>query len=390
MTHNDTALEANMLPPSFLFLHSIVCLAMSSRPKRPNVTIIHPDLGIGGAERLIIDVALALQSRGHRVTIYTSHRDKSHCFEEACNGSLDVRIRGNTVFPAHIGGRLYVLMAVLRQLHLTWSVLKEIAVRGESQGKTATMQDVSEGTAEGEDEIFIVDQVPACVPVLKILGPSAVSAAAAATGRKSDAIGKQRILFYCHFPDQLLSRRDEGGSVLRLLKRLYRYPFDWFEGWAVSAADKVVANSRFTKGVVRRIFGSEERLGDVSVVHPCVDISSALLPLSSVIKKSETVGEEVDASDMLWSGEKKILLSINRFERKKGLALAVRAYHGLGEEGRKGTRLVIAGMLFLLFLLPMCVFGLTALLFLQVAMIIACPRMSNTTRNSTPSHLVSV
>jgi alpha-1,3/alpha-1,6-mannosyltransferase len=46
--------------------------------------------------------------------------------------------------------------------------------------------------------------------------------------------------------------------------------------------------------------------------------------------------------DPLWGG-KKILLSINRFERKKDMALAIRAYNGLGAEKRQGTRLVIAG-----------------------------------------------
>ena len=322
---------------------------MSPRLKRSNVIIIHPDLGIGGAERLIIDVALALQSQGHRVTIYTSYRDKSHCFEEARNGTLDVRVRGNTIFPAHVGGRLYVFMAVLRQLHLTWSVLKEMAIDGEGYGRTTEEKKETQdddnadgGGEEEEDSIFIVDQVPACVPVLKTLGPSATAAAAAATGRKGKGNGKQRILFYCHFPDQLLSRRNEGGSALRLLKQIYRYPFDWFEGWAVSAADKVVANSKFTKGVVRNVFGSEERLGDVSVVYPCVDTSSSS-PLSSVNKNGEIV--QRGEGDMLWAGRKKILLSINRFERKKDMALAVRAYHGLGEEGRKGTRLVIAGMI---------------------------------------------
>ncbi|KAF5858988.1 Alpha-1,3-mannosyltransferase-like protein, partial [Aspergillus alliaceus] len=38
-----------------------------------------------------------------------------------------------------------------------------------------------------------------------------------------------------------------------------------------------------------------------------------------------------------------ILLSINRFERKKDMGLAIRAFHGLGVEGRKGVRLVVAG-----------------------------------------------
>ncbi|OOF93168.1 glycosyltransferase family 4 protein [Aspergillus carbonarius ITEM 5010] len=273
-----------------------------STAKPAKITIIHPDLGIGGAERLIIDVALALQSRGHPVTVYTSHRDKSHCFEEARDGTLDVRVRGNTIFPAHVGGRFYVLMAILRQLHLTVDLLKEI-------GSTTT---------EGEEEeIFIVDQVPACVPFLKSFG-----------GGKQQ---KQRVLFYCHFPDQLLARRDEGGSLLQAVKGVYRYPFDWFEGWAMSASDKVVANSRFTRGVVTGVFG-REKLGDLSVVYPCVDTAAG--------GGSEGKGEGEE--EKLWGG-KKILLSVNRFERKKDLALAIRAYYGLGEEKRKGTRLVVAG-----------------------------------------------
>ena len=35
------------------------------------VAFIHPDLGIGGAERLVIDAAMALRSRGHEVELYT-------------------------------------------------------------------------------------------------------------------------------------------------------------------------------------------------------------------------------------------------------------------------------------------------------------------------------
>ena len=74
-----------------------------------------------------------------------------------------------------------------------------------------------------------------------------------------------------------------------------------------------------------------DRLGDVEVVYPCVDMDESLLP----VKTDE---------DPLWNGQKR-LLSINRFERKKDMALAIRAYHGLGAEKRKGTRLVIAGKL---------------------------------------------
>ncbi|EED13126.1 alpha-1,2-mannosyltransferase (Alg2), putative [Talaromyces stipitatus ATCC 10500] len=283
---------------------------------RLNIIIIHPDLGIGGAERLIIDVALALQNRGHQVTIYTSHCDKSHCFEEARDGTLDIRVRGNTIFPPLLLGRFHLLMAVLRQLHLTISVLSEMGRTGKTQTKAGEKREESE---EYKDDIFIIDQLPACVPVLKTWG------------RRFAQIrgGKQRILFYCHFPDQLLARRNEGYIIVRLLKEAYRYPLDWFEGWAMSASDKVVANSNFTRGVVKRVFGSD-RLGDVKIVYPCVDTKESAPTETEVVK-----GE-------LW-GEKKILLSINRFERKKGIDLAIRAYNGLSKEERIGTRLVIAG-----------------------------------------------
>ena len=53
---------------------------------KKTVVFVHPDLGIGGAERLVIDAAVGLQELGHRVVIYTSHCDKSHCFEEARDG----------------------------------------------------------------------------------------------------------------------------------------------------------------------------------------------------------------------------------------------------------------------------------------------------------------
>jgi glycosyltransferase involved in cell wall biosynthesis len=81
--------------------------------------------------------------------------------------------------------------------------------------------------------------------------------------------------------------------------------------------------------VVHGVFGTE-KLGDVEVVYPCVDTISA----------AETLKKELE--DALWGG-KKILLSINRFERKKDMGLAIRAYNGLGAGKRKGTRLVVAG-----------------------------------------------
>lgn len=55
--------------------------------QKRSVIFIHPDLGIGGAERLIIDAAVGLQELGHKVTIFTSHCDPTHCFDEARDGT---------------------------------------------------------------------------------------------------------------------------------------------------------------------------------------------------------------------------------------------------------------------------------------------------------------
>jgi len=63
-----------------------------NRQKR--IVFFHPDLGIGGAERLIVDAAVGLQDLGHKVTIFTSHCDPRHCFEEARDGQLHFLLHG--------------------------------------------------------------------------------------------------------------------------------------------------------------------------------------------------------------------------------------------------------------------------------------------------------
>jgi len=55
---------------------------------KKRILFIHPDLGIGGAERLVVDAAVGLQQRGHKVTVYTSHCDQRHCFDEARDGRV--------------------------------------------------------------------------------------------------------------------------------------------------------------------------------------------------------------------------------------------------------------------------------------------------------------
>jgi len=72
-------------------------LRMADSP--PRIVFFHPDLGIGGAERLVIDAAVGLKSRGYKVTIYTSHRDVNHCFDEARDGMLSSGPRPSDAGP---------------------------------------------------------------------------------------------------------------------------------------------------------------------------------------------------------------------------------------------------------------------------------------------------
>ena len=79
--------------------------------RKNTVAIIHPDLGIGGAEQLIINLALALQSKGYYVKVYTPHFDPNHCFAEA-RDKLKVEVHGN-VFPRTIFGRVIDVILVV-------------------------------------------------------------------------------------------------------------------------------------------------------------------------------------------------------------------------------------------------------------------------------------
>lgn len=102
-------------------------------------------------------------------------------------------------------------------------------------------------------------------------------------------------------------------------------------------ADGVLVNSRFTKGVVEGAWRGVGGKRGVRVVYPCVDVGGG-----EGVGGKEGVGK---AGEALWKG-KKVVLSINRFERKKDVGLAIKAYSGLGGEGREGVRLVIAGVSF--------------------------------------------
>jgi alpha-1,3/alpha-1,6-mannosyltransferase len=95
-------------------------LAMSGN--RLRIGFIHPDLGIGGAERLVVDAAVGIQSCGHEVEVFTSHCDPSHSFVETQDGTLKVRVYGDFL-PQTVFGRFKVLFAIIRMMYVTMIML---------------------------------------------------------------------------------------------------------------------------------------------------------------------------------------------------------------------------------------------------------------------------
>lgn len=199
-----------------------------------------------------------------------------------------MRVRGDAL-PSSILSRLMIICAIARQLLL----LFQIWITGE-------LDDL-------KPDYFFVDQLSAGLPVLQYLRPRAP------------------ILFYCHFPDLLLVQGRQ-----KFWKRIYRSVPDLIERWSMSFADAIAVNSKFTRGVVSRTWPSLVRGRELKVVYPCIDIRPA-----------------EEASDIVWK-EGDIILSINRFERKKDVALAIKAFAGLSKAQRKGIKLVIAGMFVLI------------------------------------------
>lgn len=91
------------------------------------VSLVHLDLGIGGAEMLMVNAALALLKKGHDVTIYTTHHDPSHCFAQTCGSGVlakRVAVVGDWL-PNSIFGRAIAICSAIRMCYLAlWMMFR--------------------------------------------------------------------------------------------------------------------------------------------------------------------------------------------------------------------------------------------------------------------------
>eukprot|EP01038_Epipyxis_sp_PR26KG_P005331 gene5331-7398_t len=233
------------------------------------VSILHLDLGIGGAEQLIVTLAIQLQSLGHDVKIATTHHDINHCFAETKEQGVlgkSVIVIGDWL-PRNIFNKATALCAIIRMFYLSLII-----------------------ATTSKPDLIIIDGVSASIPVLKFAG--------------------LKVIFYCHFPDQLLCV--DRGSIL---KRLYRKVIDKLEEITTGCADEILVNSCFTRKVFIDTFRSLGRVYEPKVLYPIINEEAA----DAIITDEQDLISYCNGRDI-------VFVSLNRYERKKNIQLAIDSY----------------------------------------------------------------
>lgn len=172
-----------------------------------------------------------------------------------------------------------------------------------------------------EPNAVFVDQISAPLPFLRWFA------------RFVSSDDKFKIIFYGHFPDQLLA-----VNRTTRLARLYRAPIDWFEQWANRFADLMLVNSRFTERVFRQTFPTLVNF-PMHVVYPACNFASLNIEQQADLEQEKNEPKEAD-----WKSESTVFLSLNRFERKKNIGLAIEALSELVHNHHEtAVKLLIAG-----------------------------------------------
>jgi alpha-1,3/alpha-1,6-mannosyltransferase len=229
-----------------------------------SIWFLRPRLGIGGAERLVVDTASELQRRGHRVKFFIADRSEQKQFPPIAERQIDVEVHGAAI-PTHVAQRLRLPLAMAKGAYATWAMSR----------------------ADEQPDLVFCDVVPQLVPFVQRLL-------------------RTKVLYYCHFPDLLLTPEGKRAAAWY---RDYRKPLDRLEASGLAAADRIAVNSRFTAAVVGKTFPgiSPSRL---VVLHPGVEVD----------------GSPRNGTHVARGGDGPItLLSISRFDPKKNLPLAIEA-----------------------------------------------------------------
>jgi alpha-1,3/alpha-1,6-mannosyltransferase len=240
------------------------------------IVFIHLDWGIGGAEQLMLQLAMASRADDDtEIQLLTTRCDADHCFAPLRDRPCPfLHICGSWI-PAHVYGHGQVVFSTIRLLYLACVVI------------------TSSSSPFANADLIVTDVLPTPLLLLRFWTKSA-------------------LLFYCHFPDRLLVRGTDRKSRLF---RTYRSIMDYVESISMDSADTIAVNSNFTRNVVLESFPQLAHRS-LPVLYPALEEPPPATPSSAATGSTTTPFEEK---------RQRLLVSLNRFERKKNLRLLIDA-----------------------------------------------------------------
>lgn len=249
----------------------------SSEKQKVRIAFLHANMALGGAEQWVVNMAIGLQQMGCYVKIFTPFFDENRCLDQMKDGSLDLEVRGN-ILPKKICGRFNALCIWIR---LTLAAIYLLLFGGHY-------------------DLVIVDQISLPLPLLRL---------------------RFKTFFYCHWPDKLLCLERKG-----FLMKIYRFILDSLEEFTMLFANEVAVNSKFTQETYMKSFNYLTKLIPVKpkVIYPCIEPSH--YETSTLSKKDLYTIKGLEALKGRDSGELRIITSLNRFETKKNIVLALKSY----------------------------------------------------------------
>jgi alpha-1,3/alpha-1,6-mannosyltransferase len=337
-----------------------------------HIIFIHLDLGIGGAEQLILQLAQASlamnnadNSSNHNnnkakttsrqqqqqppvvdLDIVTTRCDAHHCFAavKPKTGNLHphLHVYGQWIPASLLGDKGRALMSTIRLLYLAYCVARRQQQHRSSpnrnhrrngnakrNGSTRENDDDDDDESDEDDNgddtdtLIVLDVLPTPLPFLRWTTNAA-------------------LLFYCHFPDQLLTRSNTSSTAAAVnttttttSRRWYRSVFDQLENRTMQYADTIVVNSHFTKLTVQQTFPFLHNTDqdDLPVLYPALDTSS--LDQNNNNNK-DIIGDDTDPK-LAALLKRRPIVSLNRYERKKNLELLLQAIQWIQQQQQESS-----------------------------------------------------
>jgi alpha-1,3/alpha-1,6-mannosyltransferase len=287
------------------------------------IVFVHLDWGIGGAEQLMLQLAMASKDNDnddhqHEIQLLTTRCDPDHCFAPLRQRPCPfLHVYGSWI-PSHIFGQGQVLCSTIRLLYLASVIIN-------ASSSSSSILSTSSSPSLGKADLIVTDVLPTPLIWLSWWTNSA-------------------LLFYCHFPDQLLIQKSSPPSqqqrrqqqqeisnqiattgtsfswLQQYVKQFYRSIMNRLESYSMDYADMIVVNSQFTRNVVLHQFPHlAHRHRSLPILYPALES-----------KVDETNHDPLPQQQNQQQEPKskrndRLIVSINRFERKKNLRILIDA-----------------------------------------------------------------